>query len=127
MDRMETRRAAVRGVQRVLPTVHDNGRNSGPPVLARLVKRRIERRDRRTRLVVHDFRKRYHPDPAALHKAAVALANADRLRSAVRNIEDTDVTIAMKDAVERLVLVAAVIWIRVSSVASTEAADVTAH
>src|SRR5260370_25756784 len=127
MGRVKTRRAAVGGVHRVLAGVNQDVSNGRSPVLARLVEVRIERRNGRVHLVVHRFGQRDNPDPTALHKAAIPLADTNGVRGPVRNIGYSDAAIAVKNAAERFVLLTPAIPSLIASAPPPEAATVTAQ
>src|SRR5262249_37388635 len=106
MGGMEARRAGTGGVDRVKPAVDEDCGDRGPPILA-LGQARIVRRFRRLEAVNH-FLLGHDADPGALHEPGIALANADRAGSAVSNVSESDLAIAVKDTAEGLVFIAAV-------------------
>src|SRR5438045_2449022 len=122
---MEAGRTAVDGVYRELPAVNNDRGDGGPPVLAagqsRIVRRRSAGRVVNQLLAGNDSR------PAALHEAAVPLADAGGGRSAIGDVGDPDCHVAVEDAIERLILVTSEIrvWRVVHSAAQNP--DVTAH
>ena len=108
---MEAGRAAVGRVEGVLPAMDDHGSDARPPILAFGRKRKAGRRLRS--LVVDDLLAGDHSDPAALDEMAIPLADAHRGRCAVDNVGHADMAVAMKNPVEGLILIAAVIRVAV--------------
>src|SRR5262245_499385 len=104
--------------------MNDDGGDRRPPILAGR-QRRVTRW--RTGVgVVNQLLAGNYPGPAALHEAAVALADADRGRCAVGDIGNPNGLISVEDTVKRLIFIAGVIGVRRVVHASTQAADVAA-
>src|SRR6266852_2858043 len=123
MGGMEARGTAVGGIEGVLPAMDHDGGDRWPPVAA--FGGRGEAHRRRRVLIVNDLLAGDHADPAALHEAAVALANADGHARSIDDVANGNVAVAVENAVERLVLIAAVV--RIAGFAATQTADVTAN
>src|SRR2546421_3048232 len=124
MSRVETGRAAIGRVDRILPAVHGHGRDGRAPVLTAGLGR-IKRLGTGA-LVIDDFRSGHDSRPGALHKAAVPLADADGVAGAVADVGDADVAITVKDAVKGLPFIAAAERVGVRGAAAPKAAHVTA-
>src|SRR5438093_7280385 len=123
MGGMEARGTAVGGIEGVLPAMDHDGGDRWPPVVA--FGGRGEAHRRRRGLIVNDLLAGDDADPAALHEAAVALANADGHARSIDDAANGNAAVAVKDPVEGLVLIAAVVGI--AGFAATQTADVTAN
>src|SRR5438094_2120689 len=111
MRGVEASRATVGRVEGVLPAMDNDSGDGRPPILA--IGRKRKAGWRLGGLVVDDLLAGDHSDPAAFDEMAIPLADAHRGRCAVDNVGHADMAVAMKNPVERLIFVAAVIRVAV--------------